>query len=64
MKAYRLADDLVQPLRRVAMPRSPRVVEPGGTVHVIARCNHRAGKDVRRLSRDMLLISRETPRNS
>jgi putative transposase len=24
------------------MPRAPRIVEPGGTVHVVARCNNRA----------------------
>jgi len=31
----------VRPALRVGMPRAPRVVAPGGTVHVAARCNNR-----------------------
>jgi len=42
MKAYPLAADILWPLHRVAMPRAPRIVAPGGTVHVVARCNNRA----------------------
>jgi putative transposase len=42
MKPYPLADDLLRPLHRVAMPRAPRLVAPGGTIHVVARCNNRA----------------------
>jgi putative transposase len=41
VKPYPLARDLVEPSRRVAMPRAPRLVAPGGTVHVVARCNNR-----------------------
>jgi REP-associated tyrosine transposase len=41
MKPYPLAEDLLQPVLRVAMPRAPRLVAPGCTVHVVARCNNR-----------------------
>ena len=41
MKPYPVAEDLVRPVRRVRMPRAPRVVAPGGTIHVVARCNNR-----------------------
>jgi len=41
MKSYPLADELVRPVLRVGMPRAPRLVAPGGTVHVVARCNNR-----------------------
>jgi len=41
MKSYPLAEDLVRPVLRVAMPRAPRLVAPRGTVHVVARCNNR-----------------------
>ena len=41
MKPYPLVDDLPRPVRRVAMPRAPRLAAPGGTVHVVARCNNR-----------------------
>lgn len=41
MKPYPLVDDLLKPVRRVAMPRAPRLVAPGGTVHAVARCNNR-----------------------
>jgi putative transposase len=40
MSRYRLAQDLRPPLHRVAMPRAPRLVAPGGTVHVVSRCNN------------------------
>ena len=39
--AYALAQDLLRPVLRVAMPRAMRVSAPGGTVHVVARCNNR-----------------------
>ena len=39
--AYPLAQDLLRPVLRVAMPRAMRVDAPGGTVHVVARCNNR-----------------------
>src|SRR3990172_5958456 len=29
------------PVRRVAMPRAPRLYAPEATVHVVARCNNR-----------------------
>jgi putative transposase len=41
MKAYPLVDELVRPVLRVGMPRAPRLVTPGSTVHVVARCNNR-----------------------
>lgn len=31
----------MQPGLRVAMPRAPRVIAPGGTMHVVVRCNNR-----------------------
>jgi REP element-mobilizing transposase RayT len=33
--------ELVRPAGRVAMPRLPRLQAPGGTVHVVGRCNNR-----------------------
>ncbi len=39
--AYPLAADLARPAGRVAMPRLPRLHAPGGTVHVVGRCNNR-----------------------
>ncbi len=39
--AYPLADELLTPVLRVRMPRAPRLVAPGGTIHVVARCNNR-----------------------
>jgi hypothetical protein len=41
MKPYPQGEDLVAPALRVRMPRAPRVVAPGGTIHVVARCNNR-----------------------
>ena len=41
MKPYPRADDLLTPRRRVAMPRPPRLVARGGTVHLVSRCNNR-----------------------
>jgi len=41
VKPYPLVSDMLGPVRRVAMPRSPRLVVPGGTVHGVARCNNR-----------------------
>jgi putative transposase len=41
VKPYPLASDMLGPALRVAMPRAPRLVAPGGTVHVVARCNNR-----------------------
>ncbi len=41
VKPYLLAEELVRPVLRVRMPRAPRVVAPGGTMHVVARCNNR-----------------------
>ncbi len=41
MKPYPQVEDLVAPALRVRMPRAPRVVAPGGTMHVVARCNNR-----------------------
>jgi putative transposase len=41
VKPYPLVDDLLRPVRRVAMPRAPRLYTPGATIHVVARCNNR-----------------------
>jgi len=41
VKTYPRAKDLIQPLPQVAMPRAPRMQVPGGTMHVVARCNNR-----------------------
>ena len=41
VKTYPWAEDLIQPMPRVAMPRAPRMQVPGGTMHVVARCNNR-----------------------
>ena len=41
MKGYPLADDLVRPVLRVAMPRASRLIASGGTIHVVARWNNR-----------------------
>jgi hypothetical protein len=35
VKPYSVVEDLVEPAVRVRMPRAPRVVAPGGTIHVI-----------------------------
>jgi hypothetical protein len=37
---YPLAADVVGRAGRVAMPRLPRLYAPGGTVHVVGRCNN------------------------
>jgi len=41
MKKYPLVEDLGRPVPRVAMPRAPRMQVPGGTMHVVVRCNNR-----------------------
>ena len=38
---YGERDDKVRPVFQIAMPRLPRIYAPGGTMHVVARCNHR-----------------------
>ena len=41
MKSYPLVSDRLEPVLRLAMPRAPRQVVPGGTLHGVARCNNR-----------------------
>ena len=41
VKHYPLVEDLLRPVLRVAMPRAARVVVPGGSMHVVVRCNNR-----------------------
>ncbi len=41
MTGYSVAQDLLRPVLRVAMPRATRIYAPGSTVHVVARCNNR-----------------------
>jgi len=41
MAKYPTAEELVRPVLRMVMPRPPRLHAPGGTVHVVARCNNR-----------------------
>ena len=41
VKPCPLVEDRVGPALRGRMRRAPRVVAPGGTMHVVARCNNR-----------------------
>ncbi len=41
VKPYPAVADVLAPVARVRMPRAPRLYAPGGTVHVVARCNNR-----------------------
>jgi putative transposase len=41
MTRYPMVADLRRRASRVHMPRAPRLSAPGGTVHVVARCNNR-----------------------
>jgi len=41
MSLYGEREDAVRPILQVAMPRSPRLYAPRGTMHVVARCNNR-----------------------
>ena len=41
MTPYPLVSDMLEPVLRVTMPRAPRLVIPGGTVHGVARCKNR-----------------------
>jgi putative transposase len=41
MTLYGERDDGVRPVFQIAMPRPPRIYAPGGTMHVVARCNNR-----------------------
>lgn len=41
MKLYQEVDNSLRPVLQIAMPRAPRIYAPGGTMHVVARCNNR-----------------------
>ena len=41
MILYGERDGASRSVLQVAMPRSPRMYAPGGTMHVVARCNNR-----------------------
>ena len=41
MVFYDRKEKEVQPVLQIAMPRLPRMYAPGGTMHVVARCNNR-----------------------
>ncbi|MFA4836964.1 MAG: hypothetical protein WC749_12955 [Dehalococcoidia bacterium] len=41
MTLYGERDSAGRPVFQIAMPRSPRIYAPGGTMHVVARCNNR-----------------------
>ncbi|MDI6754195.1 MAG: hypothetical protein QME78_07350 [Thermodesulfobacteriota bacterium] len=41
MTLYGERDGLVRPVLQIAMPRPLRIYAPGGTMHVVARCNNR-----------------------
>jgi hypothetical protein len=41
MSSYGERKDAVRPIHQIAMPRLPRLYAPGGTMHVVARCNNR-----------------------
>jgi hypothetical protein len=38
---YGERDEKARPVYRIAMPRPRRLYAPGGTMHVVARCNNR-----------------------
>lgn len=38
---YDEGEGAVRPVVQIAMPRLPRLYTPGGTMHVVARCNNR-----------------------
>ena len=40
-RLVRYPDSPIHPDLQIAMPRAPRIYAPGGTVHVVARCNNR-----------------------
>ncbi len=41
MFQYAETEGILKAALQIAMPRSPRIYAPGGTVHVVARCNNR-----------------------
>jgi putative transposase len=41
MTLYGEKDRALRPVLQIAMPRWPRIYAPGGTMHVVARCNNR-----------------------
>ena len=41
MSLYGEKDGAVRPVLQIAMPPSPRIYSPGGTMQVEARCNNR-----------------------
>ena len=41
MTFYSERDGAGRPVLQIAMPRLPRLYAPGGTMHVVARCNNR-----------------------
>jgi hypothetical protein len=41
MILYGEKDNPNRPILQVSMPRLPRLYAPGGTMHVVARCNNR-----------------------
>jgi len=41
MTLYGEREGEVRPVLQIAMPRWPGVYAPGGTMHVVARCNNR-----------------------
>ena len=41
MTLYGEKDRALRPVLQIAMPRWPRIYAPGGTMHVVTRCNNR-----------------------
>ena len=41
MILYGERERAIRPSLQIAMPRLPRIYAPGGTLHVVARCNNR-----------------------
>ena len=41
MTLYGEREGAVRPVLQIAMPRPPRIYAPGGTMHLVARCNNR-----------------------
>jgi hypothetical protein len=56
MILYGDKDEENRPVLQVAMPRAPRIYAPGGTMHVVARCNNREFYFTAQNSGDTILI--------
>jgi len=55
MTLYGERDGAVRPVLQIAMPRLPRIYAPGGTMHVVARCNNRESNSAYSLIRKSMI---------